>query len=118
MGNPPRSGAPVGPHARGGERRRSGRLTAPFPTFVRGVNAAGHAFEHDTTLENINGRGVYLVVPEAVEVGTKLFLVVRFTDREDVPAPRVALRGRVVRIEPHPSGGRGVAVAFTRHRFL
>jgi hypothetical protein len=85
---------------------------------VRGVNAAGKVFELDTVLENISGGGAYLVVPDAVEVGAELALVVRFDQRGGVQAPRVAMSGSVVRIEPQPSGDFGVAVAFTRHRFL
>ena len=113
-----RSGAPGVPHPRGGERRWAGRTTAPFPTFVHGVSAAGHAFKLETVLENISGGGLYLLLPEAVAVGARLFLVVRFDQRGDAQAPRLALRASVVRSEPLASGACGVAVAFTRGRFL
>ena len=102
----------------GAERRCAPRLARAFATCVRGVTAAGHAFELRTTLENISGGGLYLVLPEPVEAGAKLFLVVDLALSGGRRVTRVAIRGRVVRVEPRPGGAVGVGVARERHRFL
>src|ERR687894_1731560 len=98
MATPFHPAAPAVPHARGAEQRRRDRVTGPFPAFVRGVNAAGKAFELDSVLENISWDGVYLLVPEPVDIGTTLFLVTTLPQQDGLPTPRLALRGRVIRI--------------------
>ena len=52
--------------------------------------------------------------------GARLFAVVRITLALDptVAGPRVAVRGRVVRVERQREGRWGVGIQFTRHRFL
>ena len=118
MGTPSSAtAAPLMP-AQGAERRCASRLAQSFATCVRGVTAAGHAFELHTTLENISGGGLYVLLPEPVQVGARLFLVVRLAAKGCMRETRVAVRGTVVRVEPHASGGYGVAVAVRRHRFL
>ena len=100
------------------ERRRTLRLEMPFSILVRGINTHASTFTLQTVLDNISRGGLHLVLSEAVDPGAKLFLVVDFSRREGAPGACVALRGRVVRVEPHRSDTRGVAVALTHYRFL
>lgn len=96
------------------------RLYEPFPITVRGVDANGESFEVNTVLDNISAGGLYMRLGRRVEVGARLFAIVRLsiTQSEPVSVPRVAIRGVVVRIEPLPDSTWGVAVKFTHHRFL
>ena len=102
------------------ERRRKPRIVEYFPVKVRGVDANGEAFELDATLDNLSAGGLYMKLTRRVESDKRLFIVIRlsaaFTDK--VSAPRIAVRGRVVRSEQQSTGTYGLAIAFTRHRFL
>lgn len=102
------------------EERQHPRLYEPFPTQVRSVDANGEAFDINTVLDDFSAGGLYLRLPQRLEPGAKVFAVVRLATREGpgVPQPRVAVSGRVRRVEPKPDGGCGIAVQFTRHRFL
>ncbi len=99
------------------ERRRALRVGLPFPVTVRGMDATGDRFTLETTLDNLSACGLYFCLPRPVAPGAKLFIVVRLSLGSDA-APRVALRGVVVRAELLPDGRTGVAVAFDDHRFL
>ncbi|MBI3325996.1 MAG: PilZ domain-containing protein [Nitrospinae bacterium] len=105
------------PQDRGIEARRDPRLYEPFPVKVRGVDANGDDFDLNTVLDNFSAGGLYLRLPQRLEPGAKVFAVVRLTT-QDAPGARVAVRGRVRCLEPKPDGGCGVAIQFTRHRFL
>jgi hypothetical protein len=102
------------------ERRRSARLSEPFPVFIRGVDAIGRAFEYNTVLDNVSADGFYMRLGRYLAPGTKLFAVVRLTTSSDpgVSAPRLAARSIVVRAEPQSDGRWGLGVQFTHHRFL
>lgn len=102
------------------ERRSKPRIYAPFPANVRGVNVSGETFEVTTTLDNLSAGGLYLRMTQRVELGAKLFIVVRLSvsPSREVLAPRIAIRGLVLRAELHPDGTCGVAVAVKQNRFL
>ncbi len=102
------------------ERRGKLRIYEPFPATVRGVDAAGQVFESRTTLDNISASGLYLHLWQRLRPGTKLFLVTRFsTDPTgQLPAPRVAIRGHVLRSELKEGGVCGLAVSIASFRFL
>jgi hypothetical protein len=87
---------------------------------VRGVDVAGKAFEVDAVLDNLSGGGLHMRLERKVREGTELFTVIRFSHPqvESETGPRVATRGIVLRVTPLPEGSYGVAVEFTRHRFL
>ena len=104
----------------GAENRRHPRIFTPFSTTARGVNADGEGFDITTVLENFSAGGLYLRLPERIEPGAKLFAVVHLSTAPvpEGPAPRVALRGVVVRVDLKADGECGVAIKFTRHRFL
>jgi hypothetical protein len=103
-----------------GERRRHSRLDKPFPVSVRGVDAGQEVFESQTVLANLSAGGLYVCLTQRVAPGAKLFAVIRLSIslRSGAPAPCVAVRGVVRRVDPLPDGRYGVGVAFTRHRFL
>jgi hypothetical protein len=102
------------------ERRRKPRIFEYFPVKVRGVDASGEAFELDATIDNLSAGGLYMRLTRRMEANGRLFIVIHlsaaFTDK--ISAPRIAVRGRVVRAEQQSSGTYGLAIAFTRHRFL
>ena len=101
------------------EYRRHERIYEPFPAMIRSVDASGEAFQSHALLDNLSAGGFYVRLDHRVEPGTKLFAVVRIsTSPPEVPGPRVAMRGIVLRVEPQPDGTWGIAVRFTRYRFL
>jgi hypothetical protein len=102
------------------ERRSALRIATPFPATLRGVNQAGDRFRIDTVLDNFSAAGLYLRLVRPIEPGETLFVVVRFTVAPAVrlAAPGVAARAVVVWAAPQPDGAWGVALKFTRQRFL
>ena len=102
-------------------RERPERSYDPFRVRVRGRDAAGKIFKVMTFLDNICEGGLYVSLDRRVAGGAPLSLFVSFsTARPDdtARAPRLCARGVVLRSEPLPGGLCGVAVVFTRHRFL
>jgi PilZ domain len=101
------------------ERRRQERIHEPFPVTIRSVDASGEAFEIQTVLDNISASGFRVRLERHVKRGAKVFAIVRLsTSLPEVPAPRVAVRGVVLGVEPQDDGTWRVAVNFTSHRFL
>jgi hypothetical protein len=87
--------------------------------MVRTVDASGEAFDIRTVLESFSTSCLYLRLARRVDHGTKLFALVRVsTSPPEVQAPVVAVRGVVLHAEPQPDGMWGIAVRFTRYRFL
>ncbi len=105
---------------RGAERRRKPRIKEPFPVTVGGLNGSGEPFEVSTVLENISAGGLYLLLPHEVASETELNLCVTFktSPSEGPRAARVAMHGRVRRVDPKPDGACGLGVEITRHRFF
>jgi hypothetical protein len=101
------------------ELRRHERIYDPFLVTIRGVDASGEAFECHTVLDNFSASGFYARLKRPVKSGTKLFAIIQLsTSRREVLAPRVAVCGVVLRVEPRPDTTWGVAVRFTHYRFL
>jgi len=111
--------AGLSPYSDGVERRSTPRIELPFPATVRGIDRSGERFELATLLDNLSATGLYLRLARPVEPGATLFVVVRFAvaPAAVLAAPGVAARGVVVWVEPQP-GAWGVAMKFTRQRFL
>ena len=95
-------------------------VAVPFPAVIRGVDTSGDRFEVSTVLDTLSTSGLYVRLVRLVEPGATMFVVVRLSTMPNLaaPAPCVAVRGRVIRIEPLADRMYGVAVTFTRHRFL
>jgi hypothetical protein len=102
-------------------RERPERSYDHFRVRVRGRDAAGKIFKVMTFLDNICEGGLYVRLDRAVAGGAPLSLFVSFSTLphgEAASAPRLCARGRVLRAEARPDGLCGVAVSFTRHRFV
>ena len=104
----------------GRERRKHLRLGRPFPVLVRGVEAGGQPFTLETVLDNFSAGGFYVRLAQRLAPGMRLFAVVHMATRSSsgTPAPRVAVRGVVLRAELLPDGRYGMGVQFKRARFL
>ena len=104
----------------GADRRGKPRIYEPFVVKVAGIDNSGERFRFETALDNISSSGLYLHLPQVLEPGARLFLVVGFSPAAtvEVLAPRFAMRGVVIRTEWAPDGLCGVAVAITSHRQL
>jgi hypothetical protein len=92
----------------------------PFPACVRRVDASGQACASAIVRDNFSAGGLYVRLRERREPGAKRFAVIRLSTSPlaGAPAPRVAVQGVVLRVEPQPDGGYGVGVACTHYRFL
>ena len=102
------------------ELRKKERLYTRVPVLVRGKGPGGARFEQEAVLENISRGGLYVRLGRRLELGARLFALVRFpaSPVNDGRGPLFAVSGRVLRVEPGPDGGWGAAVAITGHRFL
>ena len=100
-----------------GERRIKARLSQPFPTRAWGKNADGKAFEIDCLLDNISSTGLYLRIPEQMDLGAELSVVIKFLNDHNTGATAV-MRGHILRDEPQADGRHGLAVAIKDHHFL
>ncbi|HEU0047788.1 MAG TPA: PilZ domain-containing protein [Nitrososphaera sp.] len=119
--DPPDSDKDVGTaFSRGLERRIKPRVRTPFPATVRGVNTDGEAFESKTRLNSLSAGGLHLNLEQRVTKGSELFVIIWLAPypNAEVATPRVAVRGRVVRLEEIPGGACGVAMTITHYKFL
>ena len=102
-------------------RERPERVNRHFHVRVKGRDAAGNRFKVTTVLENIGEGGLYVLLDREVEGGAPLSLFVNFSTpphASAAAAPGLCARGLVLRAEARPDGRCGVAVSFTRHRFV
>lgn len=102
-------------------RRRAERLQGPWIAHVRGRDSDGKKFTESTVLENVSATGLLVNLQYQVPPGGKILVVFTFiTDAsQDVPVPKVAVRGEVRRIEQSNQTSRhGVGIQFLHHRFL
>lgn len=101
------------------ERRVKERINESFPINIRGVDKTGKAFELQTVTDNISATGLYIRMERPVEWGANLFMVINLSgSRGEAPGARVALRGKVKRIEWLSPDCYGIGVRFSSHRFL
>jgi len=96
-----------------GENRRTSRLSGAFPLRVRGVDAAGKAFDSTSLADNICAGGLYFQIPRPLARNASLLAVIRVTGRLAIVA-----QGHVLREESRHHGLSGMAVQFTRTRLL
>ena len=102
------------------ERRIKARIDLPFSAKVRGVDANGEAFEMDSVLDNLSAGGLYLRMARNLIQGAELLVLVELpTGSANNTGPsQIEAQGVILRAEPQTSGLCGVAVAFTKHRFI
>ena len=102
------------------ERRIKPRIDLPFSARVRGVDANGEAFEMNSVLDNFSANDLYLRMERSLKQGAELLVLVDLPtiSTDNAGASQIEAQGVILRAEPQPNGGCGVAVAFTKHRFL
>ena len=102
------------------ERRIKPRINLPFAAKVRGVDANGEAFETDSVLDNFSAGGLYLRMRRSLAQGAELLVLVELPNgsANNVGPSQIEAQGVILRAEPQVNGDCGVAVAFTKHRFI
>ena len=102
------------------ERRSKPRIDIPFSAKVSGIDADGEAFEMNSVLDNFSAGGLYLRMERSLKQGSELLVLVELptVSADNAGASQIEAQGVILRAEPQPNGGCGVAVAFTKHRFL
>lgn len=98
------------PHA--AERRQEPRIEGPFPAELRFTDLRGQRVGVRATIESLSSEAFYLCSEFFFEPGRKIFVAARISNA------RVALTGLVLRVEPQPEGGWGLAVRIVQHRFI
>ena len=101
--------------------KRPTRVSEPFHLRVRGRDWAGNQFKLYAVIDNIGAGGLYLRLPHAVMTGAKLCVIVRFSTQRFDDAGSVsclAATGTVLRAERQADGRCGVALKFSRYRFI
>lgn len=102
------------------ERRRTLRISAPFPIRVRGISAAGERLQFEAELDNLGTGGLYLRATQDIRTWSRIMIRIRLSPTPDTAgrAPVVAARGAVLRTELLPDHRLGFAIAFKGYRFI
>jgi hypothetical protein len=102
------------------ERRRTLRISAPFPIRVRGISAAGERLQFEAELDNLGAGGIYLRATQDIRTWTRIMIRIRLSLAPDAAgrAAVVAARGAVLRTELQPDQRLGFAIAIKGHRFI
>ena len=103
------------------ERRQTGRIQTPVPVRIRKVGA-GHGEDMTSVIDNLSAGGFYLRLRQSVEPGERLSALIRFAadhgETDGSAEARIAVRGRVLRVDNLGAGAYGVAVRINRYKFL
>ena len=99
------------------ERRAKPRIRQPFSTTVSGTDIDGRPFELQTELGNVSSGGLYLRIPQRVEIGNELRFVINFSNGTNAGAVASVL-GRVLRVDPNVDGLNGFGLAITEYEFI
>lgn len=103
------------------ERRRTGRIRTPALVRIRKVGA-GHDADLTCVIDNLGAGGFYVRLRQGVEPGERLSALIRFAaergEADGSAEVRIAVRGRVLRVENLGAGAYGVAVRIGRYKFL
>ena len=102
------------------ERRRTLRISAPFPIRVRGISAAAERRQFDAEIDNLGAGGLYLRATQDMRTWTRIMIRVRLSLAVEAAgrAPVVAARGAVLRTDIQPDQRLGFAIAFKGYRFI
>jgi hypothetical protein len=102
------------------ERRSKERVYIPFPTTVEGIDTDGKEFKVNTVLDNLSREGLYLRMIPCVDIGAKLSVIFSLSSAATAGerAPRISIRGVVLRKDEKPGGACGIAVKFNPVRFV
>ena len=111
-------GLPGEPVPATGNRRATGRIRTPAQVKMRGVGRSRGADASSVT-DNIGAGGFYVRLMRRHEPGERVAALITFAAAgEERPAARLAVRGRVLRVDELPGGGYGIAVRVMRYRFV
>ena len=103
------------------ERRKKPRIYERFQVHVAGVDEGGRKFETETVLDNLSATGLYLRMVPRVRPGDGLSVIVSIPpagSQNHMACARIAARGTIRRVENHQPDCIGLALEFTRHRFV
>jgi c-di-GMP-binding flagellar brake protein YcgR len=102
------------------ERRRTLRMSAPFPVWVRGLTENGERGQFQAELENLSSGGLFLRTDRDLRKWKRLLFVMRLSlDRnQESPAAVVAARGEILRTQTGSPNCTGYAVALKSRRFV
>lgn len=103
--------------ARTQERRQKARIREPFPVRIWGVDSGDLPFNVDGVVDNISSSGLYMKSPLSVDNGSDVRLIVHLLSGP-TSGVTASIQGRIVRSEPRPGGGHGLAIQISKHRFL
>ena len=98
------------------ERRKKARIVRAFPVQVSGVDADGRDFRIHTVVDNLSAGGLYMQLARRVEAGSRVEVVIRYSNEE--PSACIVAGGIIRRVEECPHGLCGVGVEFIRYQFM
>jgi hypothetical protein len=103
------------------ERRDKGRIQTPVLVVIRKVGA-GHGADITSVVDNLSAGGFYVRLRQTVEPGERVCALIRFAaargEKHGSSEARIAVRGRVLRVENLGAGAYGVAVRISRYKFI
>ena len=101
------------------ERRVTTRIRTPALIKVR-VSGEGRHSELTTIIDNVSAGGFFVRLMRELVPGGRLFAVIKFAAGPGggEVAAQLAVRGRVLRVEPLTAGVFGTAVRIENYRFL
>ncbi len=102
----------------GVDRRRTLRISVPFPIQVRAVSAAGEPHQFYAKLDNLSAGGLYVRTTEDMRPWRRIMIHIHLSLGSDAAGrvPTVAARGTVLRTDPQPDQRLGFAIAFRGYR--
>ncbi len=106
--------------SRSTERRSKPRIYEDFVAKVRGVGTTRRRFVEHTIVENLSSSGLYMRLGQDVKPESRLLIVLRliFPNFGEESVLLIAFSGVVLRSEPHLDDAFGVAIKFSKYRFL
>ena len=102
------------------DRRRTERILTPVSVRIR-RRGGGRESDVTTVVDNLGAGGFYVRLRLRVERGETLAALIRFSSPdsdESAGALRLAVRGRVLRVEELPGDVYGAAVGILAHKFI
>jgi hypothetical protein len=101
------------------DRRMKPRIKCDYPAIIRGIDVTGTKYLNHAKLDNLSASGLYMLANNYVENGSKLSVTILLSNSSvDDEAPKLSTNGIVVRTEPQTNGLFGIAVKFTKYRFM
>jgi len=95
------------------EHRIDKRTAMTCPVYVHGITKSGERIKTHAITDNISQSGLYLQTPKVLKLGSVVFTIIGL-----LSGARLAVRGKVVRVEKKGLGLSGLAVCFSQHRII